>query len=189
MKTNEQINLVSNKRYLVIMHGDNIATFVDTPFTSSKMDIYHQLRNLRTKAGKVNQVVLHEFYDIPEDVSQALKDTYESRLWTIDDRAGKHWDKLYKELLLELEAYKPKKEPKQKKAKNNGHTTTVDPIAALETTNPSNILPGGDDVINDPEEPEMVTIPLDGAEIAIPSKPTKKDIKKDAKKGTKKSKK
>lgn len=195
MKNNEQINTVSNNRYLVIMHGENVATFVDTPFTSSKMDIYHQLRNLRVKAAKVNQVVLHEFYDIPEEVSQSLKNAYESRLWTIDDREGKHWDALYKELLLELEGYRVKKEPKQKKAKNieQPDTATAPETITPEVTNPTpeptNILPGGDVAINDPEEPEMVTVPLDGAETAIPANKTTNPIKKDVKKDTKKGKK
>jgi hypothetical protein len=212
MKTNEQINTVSNTRYLVIMHGENTATIVNTPFTSSKMDIYHQMRNLRVKAGKVGQVVLHEFYDMPEECYDSLVNAYENRLWLIDHRDGKNWDNLYKELLNELAGYKPKREPKQKKGAKKD-TPTVDPIAALEAANtePTNILPGGDAAINDPEEPEMVTVPIDDAETAIPTemvtperdadgdrivklpkpekkatKPTKKAVaKKDTKKGKK----
>ena len=126
MRTNEIVNTISNKRYLVIMHGNNMATFVDTPFTSSKMDIYHQLRNLRMKAEKVNQVVLHQFYDIPEYCFQSLKDTYEGALWGIDDRNGKYWDDIYKELLLELDGYKVKKQPKQKKTEVVEHTPERD---------------------------------------------------------------
>ena len=117
MKTNEQINTVSNTRYLVIMHRDNIATFVNTPFTSSKMDIYHQLRNLRVKAVKVGQVVLHEFYDIPEECYPSVRTAYESRLWTIDEKEGKNWDKLYKDLLLELDKERPKRNPKKSQRK------------------------------------------------------------------------
>ena len=191
MKNNEQINIVSSTRYLVIMHGDNIATFVNTPFTSSKMDIYHQLRNLRVKAGKVGQVVLHEFYDIPQECYPSVKTAYESRLWTIDEKDGKNWDKLYKDLLLELDKEKPIKESKEKPNKDKTtHQPTSDPIGALENmenpTDPENAIPNGD--INDPEEPEMATIPLEETSPEAPA--TKQDeAKKDSKKGKKDAKK
>jgi hypothetical protein len=166
------------------MHGDNIATFVNTPFTSSKMDIYHQLRNLRVKAGKVGQAVLHVFYDIPQECYLSVKNAYESRLWTIDEKEGKNWDKLYKDLLLELDRAKPQKEPKEKPNKEKSTPKpTIDPIEALENiespTAPENIIPNGD--INDPEEPEIVTIPVEEAKPETPVvKPneTKKDSKK-----------
>lgn len=191
MKTNEQINTVSNTRYLVIMHGDNIATFVNTPFTSSKMDIYHQLRNLRVKAVKVGQVVLHEFYDIPEECYPSVKTAYESRLWTIDEKEGKNWDKLYKDLLLELDKERPKKEPKEKSKKDNPDPQPpIDPIEALENigkpTDPENIIPNGD--INDPEEPEIVTVAVEETKPEIPVT-NPKDTKKDSKKGKKDAKK
>lgn len=191
MKSNEQINTVNSTRYLVIMHGDNIATFVNTPFTSSKMDIYHQLRNLRVKAGKVGQVVLHEFYDIPQECYPSVKTAYESRLWTIDEKDGNNWDKLYKDLLLELDKEKPIKESKEKPNKDN--TTpqpTSDPIEALgnmeNPTDPENKIPNGD--INDPEEPEMTKIPIEETSLEAPA--TKQDeAKKDSKKGKKDAKK
>ncbi len=191
MKTNEQINTVSNTRYLVIMHGDNIATFVNTPFTSSKMDIYHQLRNLRVKAVKVGQVVLHEFYDIPEECYPSVKTAYESRLWTIDEKEGKNWDKLYKDLLLELDKERPKKEPKEKSKKDNPDPQPpIDPIEALENigkpTDPENIIPNGD--INDPEEPEIVTVAVEETKPEVPVT-NPKDTKKDSKKGKKDAKK
>lgn len=191
MKSNEQINTVNSTRYLVIMHGDNIATFVNTPFTSSKMDIYHQLRNLRVKAGKVGQVVLHEFYDIPQECYPSVKTAYESRLWTIDEKDGENWDKLYKDLLLELDKEKPIKESKEKPNKDkNTPQPTSDPIEALENiekpTDPENIIPNGD--INDPEAPEMATIPLEETSPEAPA--TKQDeVKKDSKKGKKDAKK
>lgn len=191
MKTNEQINTVSNTRYLVIMHGDNIATFVNTPFTSSKMDIYHQLRNLRVKAVKVGQVVLHEFYDIPEECYPSVKTAYENRLWTIDEKEGKNWDKLYKDLLLELDKERPKKEPKEKSKKDNPDSQPpIDPIEALENigkpTDPENIIPNGD--INDPEEPEIVTVAVEETKPEVPVT-NPKDTKKDSKKGKKDAKK
>lgn len=191
MKTNEQINTVSNTRYLVIMHGDNIATFVNTPFTSSKMDIYHQLRNLRVKAVKVGQVVLHEFYDIPEECYPSVKTAYESRLWTIDEKEGKNWDKLYKDLLLELDKEGPKKEPKEKSKKDNPDPQPpIDPIEALENigkpTDPENIIPNGD--INDPEEPEIVTVAVEETKPEVPVT-NPKDTKMDSKKGKKDAKK
>jgi len=191
MKTNEQINIVSSTRYLVIMHGDNIATFVNTPFTSSKMDIYHQLRNLRVKASKVGQVVLHEFYDIPQECYSSVKTAYESHLWTIDEKEGKNWDKLYKDLLLELDKERPKKEPKEKSKKDNPDPQPpIDPIEALEHTEnptiPENIIPNGD--INDLEEPEIVTIPVEEATPKAPAT-KQKDAKKDSKKGNKDGKK
>ena len=191
MKSNEQINTVSNTRYLVIMHGDNIATFVNTPFTSSKMDIFHQLRNLRVKAGKVGQVVLHEFYDIPQECYPSVKTAYESRLWTIDEKDGKNWDKLYKDLLLELDKEKPQKESKGKPNKEKvAAQPTIDPIEALgnmeNPTVPENIIPNGD--INDPEEPEMATIPVEETKPEVPAtKPM--EPKKDSKKGKKDAKK
>ena len=191
MKTNEQINTVSNTRYLVIMHGDNIATFVNTPFTSSKMDIYHQLRNLRVKAVKVGQVVLHEFYDIPEECYPSVKTAYESRLWTIDEKEGKNWDKLYKDLLLELDKERPKKEPKEKSKKDNPDSQPpIDPIEALENigkpSDPENIIPNGD--INDPEETEIVTVAVEETKPEVPVT-NPKDTKKDSKKGKKDAKK
>lgn len=191
MKSNEQINIVSSTRYLVIMHGDNIATFVNTPFTSSKMDIYHQLRNLRVKAVKVGQVVLHEFYDIPEECYPSVKTAYESRLWTIDEKEGKNWDKLYKDLLLELDKERPKKEPKEKSKKDNPDPQPpIDPIEALENiekpTDPENIIPNGD--INDPEEPEIVTVAVEETKPEVPVT-NPKDTKKDSKKGKKDAKK
>lgn len=185
MKSNEQINTISSTRYLVIMHGDNIATFVNTPFTSSKMDIYHQLRNLRVKAGKVGQVVLHEFYDIPQECYPSVKTAYESRLWTIDEKDGKNWDKLYKDLLLELDKEKTQKESKEKPNKEKAAAQPpIDPIEALgnmeNPTAPENIIPNGD--INDPEEPEMATIPVEETNPEAPTtKP--KEAKKDSKKG------
>ncbi len=185
MKSNEQINTVSSTRYLVIMHGDNIATFVNTPITSSKMDIYHQLRNFRVKAGKVGQVVLHEFYDIPQECYPSVKTAYESRLWTIDEKDGKNWDKLYKDLLLELDKEKTQKESKEKPNKEKAAAQpTIDPIEALgnmeNPTAPENIIPNGD--INDPEEPEMATIPVEETNPEAPTtKP--KEAKKDSKKG------
>lgn len=191
MKSNEQINTVSSTRYLVIMHGDNIATFVNTPFTSSKMDIYHQLRNLRVKAGKVGQVVLHEFYDIPQECYPSVKTAYESRLWTIDEKDGNNWDKLYKDLLLELDKEKPQKDSKEKPNKEKAAAQpTSDPIGALENmenpTDPENTIPNGD--INDPEEPEMATIPIEENSPEAPA--TKQDeAKKDSKKGKKDAKK
>ena len=188
MKSNEQINIVSSTRYLVIMHGDNIATFVNTPFTSSKMDIYHQLRNLRVKAGKVGQVVLHEFYDIPQECYPSVKTAYESRLWTIDEKEGMNWDKLYKDLLLELDKERPKKEPKEKTKKENPDTQPpIDPIEALEKpTDPENIIPNGD--INDPEEPEIVTVAVEETKPEVLAT-NPKDTKKDSKKGKKDAKK
>lgn len=191
MKNNEQINIVSSTRYLVIMHGDNIATFVNTPFTSSKMDIYHQLRNLRVKAGKVGQVVLHEFYDIPQECYPSVKTAYESRLWTIDEKEGKNWDKLYKDLLSELDKERPKKEPKEKTKKENPDPQPpIDPIEALENiekpTVPENIIPNGD--INDPEEPEIVTVAVEETKPEVPAT-NPKDTKKDSKKGNKDAKK
>lgn len=191
MKSNEQINTVSSTRYLVIMHGDNIATFVNTPFTSSKMDIYHQLRNLRVKAGKVGQVVLHEFYDIPQECYPSVKTAYESRLWTIDEKDGNNWDKLYKDLLLELDKEKPIKVSKEKPNKEKAAAQpTIDPIEALgnmeNPTDPENAIPNGD--INDPEEPEMATIPIEETNPEAPA--TKQDeVKKDSKKGKKDAKK
>lgn len=187
MKSNEQINIVSSTRYLVIMHGDNIATFVNTPFTSSKMDIYHQLRNLRVKASKVGQVVLHEFYDIPQECYSSVKTAYESRLWTIDEKEGKNWDKLYKDLLLELDKERPKKEPKEKTKKENPDPQPpIDPIEALENiekpTDPENVIPNGD--INDPEEPEIVTVAVEETKPEVPA-----TTKKDSKKGKKDAKK
>ncbi|OQC56825.1 MAG: hypothetical protein BWX51_02074 [Bacteroidetes bacterium ADurb.Bin012] len=185
MKSNEQINTVSSTRYLVIMHGDNIATFVNTPITSSKMDIYHQLRNFRVKAGKVGQVVLHEFYDIPQECYPSVKTAYESRLWTIDEKDGKNWDKLYKDLLLELDKEKTQKESKEKPNKEKAAAQPpIDPIEALgnmeNPTAPENIIPNGD--INDPEEPEMATIPVEETNPEAPTtKP--KEAKKDSKKG------
>lgn len=187
MKSNEQIVIVSSTRYLVIMHGDNIATFVNTPFTSSKMDIYHQLRNLRVKASKVGQVVLHEFYDIPQECYSSVKTAYESRLWTIDEKEGKNWDKLYKDLLLELDKERPKKEPKEKTKKENPDPQPpIDPIEALENiekpTDPENVIPNGD--INDPEEPEIVTVAVEETKPEVPA-----TTKKDSKKGKKDAKK
>lgn len=109
MKTNEQITKVETKRYLVILHGGNTATVVDTPFTSLKMDIYHQLHNLRMKAGKLDQTISHKFYDIPQELVKPLMDVYESHSWMVDLHQGAHWDNLYKSLLHELDGLKPRK--------------------------------------------------------------------------------
>jgi len=87
------------------------------------------LRNLRVKAGKVGQVVLHEFYDIPQECYPSVKTAYESRLWTIDEKDGKNWDKLYKDLLLELDKEKTQKESKEKPNKEKAAAQpTIDPI-------------------------------------------------------------
>ena len=146
MKTNETIHLPETKRFLVVLHGEYKCSVVDSPFTSMKMDIYHQLRNLRIRAEKVGQQVITMFRDLTGREAAAIQADYEERLFSVEYLNGKEWDKIYKSLLNELVVVKP---PKQKKVEN--------------------ILPGGDEAINDPEEPEIVTVPLDGAETAIPA--------------------
>ena len=134
---------------------------------------------------------MHEFYDIPQECYPSVKTAYESRLWTIDEKEGKNWDKLYKDLLLELDKERPKKEPKEKTKKENPDTQPpIDPIEALENiekpTDPENIIPNGD--INDPEEPEIVTVAVEETKPEVLAT-NPKDTKKDSKKGKKDAKK
>ena len=66
----------------------------------------------------------------------------------------------------------------------------IDPIEALENiekpTVPENIIPNGD--INDPEEPEIVTVAVEETKPEVPVT-NPKDTKKDSKKGKKDAKK
>lgn len=174
MKNTEVINLPETKRYLTILHGAMVCSVVDSPFTSMKMDIYHQLRNLRISAEKVGEQIITKFSDLTEREAAAIQADFEERLFTVEYLNGKEWDKIYKSLLAEIAAAKPIK-PKKVKEEKAGKTKkeeqpVVDPIEALESVEPTNILPGGEEAINDEEEPEIVTVPLDGAETAIPAK-------------------
>lgn len=161
MKNNVNIYLPETKRYLTILHGEMICSVIDSPFTSMKMDIYHQLRNLRISAEKVGEQVITRFQDLTEREAAAIQPDYEERLFTVEYLNGKEWDKIYKSLLAEIAAAKPvkvKKEKPGKKDKQEVPPTELD--KALEAA-----------------EPEMVTVPLDGAEMVIPSKKATKSTK------------
>lgn len=170
------------KRYLTILHGAMVCSVVDSPFTSMKMDIYHQLRNLRISAEKVGEQIITKFSDLTENQAAAIQKDFEERLFTVEYLNGQEWDKIYKSLLAEIAAAKPIK-PKKVKEEKAGKTKkeeqpVVDPIEALEAANPepTNILPGGEEAINDTEEPEIVSV-----KPAKPTKPTK-PVKKGGKK-------
>lgn len=185
MKNTEVINLPETKRYLTILHGAMVCSVVDSPFTSMKMDIYHQLRNLRISAEKVGEQIITKFSDLTEREAAAIQADFEERLFTVEYLNGKEWDKIYKSLLAEIAAAKPVKVKADKKAgkTKKEEQPVVDPIEALESVEPTNILPGGAEAINDEEEPEIVSVK--------PTKPTKptKPVKKDnkpTKKGGKK---
>lgn len=182
MKNNVVINMPETKRYLTILHGAMVCSVVDSPFTSMKMDIYHQLRNLRISAEKVGEQIITKFSDLTENQAAAIQKDFEERLFTVEYLNGQEWDKIYKSLLAEIAAAKPIK-PKKVKEEKAGKTKkeeqpVVDPIEALEAANPepTNILPGGEEAINDTEEPEIVSV-----KPAKPTKPTK-PVKKGGKK-------
>lgn len=184
MKNNVVINMPETKRYLTILHGAMVCSVVDSPFTSMKMDIYHQLRNLRISAEKVGEQIITKFSDLTENQAAAIQKDFEERLFTVEYLNGQEWDKIYKSLLAEIAAAKPVKVKKEKTSKKN-EQPAVDPIEALEAANPepTNILPGGAEAINDTEEPEIVSVKP--AKPTKPTKPVKKDNK-PTKKGGKK---
>jgi hypothetical protein len=175
MKNTEVINLPETKRYLTILHGANVCSVVDSPFTSMKMDIYHQLRNLRISAEKVGEQVITKFSDLTENQAAAIRTDFEQILFTVEYLNGQEWDKIYKSLLAEIASAKPSK-PKKEKVSKKQEKPAVDPIEALDKANPepTNILPGGAEAINDEEEPEIVTVTPEPTP-KKDNKPTKKD--------------
>ena len=176
MKNNVSIILPETKRYLTILHGEMVCSVIDSPFTSMKMDIYHQLRNLRISADKVGEQVITKFSDLTENQAAAIRKDFEERLFTVEYLNGKEWDKIYKSLLAEIAATKPVKVKPTKPTEPTEPTNPVDdPIEAIKAANPepTNILPGGEEAINDTEEPEIVSVK--------PTKPTKPVVKKESK--------
>lgn len=161
MKNNVSIILPETKRYLTILHGEMVCSVIDSPFTSMKMDIYHQLRNLRISADKVGEQVITKFSDLTENQAAAIRKDFEERLFTVEYLNGKEWDKIYKSLLAEIAATKP---AKVKPTKPTEPTNPVDdPIEAIEAANPEPTV-----------EPTKPTKPV----VKKESKPVKKDGKK-----------